>query len=73
MFFRSKKRRELLERLAKLEQALLAVNNLAFLVSIERVDRKNRFVFVRHGKVVVVETHTEISDDLPAWKRELLR
>lgn len=44
----------------------------AALVSITRSGRLNRFLFVRNGNMITVETYSTMEDDLPGWKRELL-
>lgn len=57
------------EHLAGIE---LRMNDRAALVSIVRQGRVNRFLFVRNGNTIMVETYSALEDDLPGWKRELL-
>ena len=72
--FRSRKRIKQSE--AQLEQMIQAAEktqSFAFLVSIEREGRLNKFLFRRNGQLFQVETMGLISDDIPQWKKDLLR
>lgn len=67
-------------RVDKLNAALQAANSAlvkaqdkAYLASIEREGRENVFTFVRNGNISQIRTMGLLSDDLPAWKEELLR
>lgn len=56
---------DLLDTIARMEQR-------PFLIGIERTGKMNKFTFVRNGSVFVIETYGTLSDDVSAWKKELL-
>lgn len=58
--------KNLLDELEKISQN-------SYLISIERKKKINVFTFVRGDKIHKIKTAAQISDDLPAWKRKLLR
>lgn len=55
-----------------IEEMIKQRDNRAGLVSIERIGRLNRFGFVRHKKMIYVETYGTINDDVQGWKKELI-
>lgn len=48
-----------------------AMHDNAFLISIEREGRLNKFTFARGDKLVVIETMGLISDDFGQWRKDL--
>lgn len=68
-----------LARIEQLEVALKdmieaneALSKRAFIVSIDRQNRVNKFTFVRNGEMYVIETMGLISDNPREWKEKLL-
>lgn len=57
----------------KTNKLLEQYSDASVLISIERVDKVNRFTFLRGERTIVVETYSTLSDPLPQWKQELLR
>lgn len=55
--------------LAELEE----LRKRPYLISVERENHINKFTFFRNGKLYVIETQALISDNMPEWKKELLR
>lgn len=55
--------------LAQLEK----MKDQTVLISIERTGRVNKFTFARGTQVHQIETMGLISDDLPGWKKDLIR
>lgn len=60
-------------RIDELVSNLKKLEDQSYLIGIERVGKKNKFIFVRNNEVIEVETMGLISDDIPEWKRKLLR
>jgi len=73
MWISKKKMLEIQDGLTKLRDFLEKVDDLAFLVSVERENGKNYFTFIRGNKKITIQTASLISDNLPAWKDLLLR
>lgn len=73
MFVSKKKYNKLLEATTKLLEQLEALNQGSFLVSIERKGKQNFFTFFRKGRVYQIKTASLMTDDLPNWKKALLR
>ena len=66
-------------RIANLERALNnaieaneRLQSRAFLFGIERQGRINKFLFMRNGKLIVIETMGLISDPIAEWERMLI-
>ena len=49
------------------------INSLSYLTDIQRVGRKNLFLFKRGEEIYQIETMGLISDNLLEWKNNLLR
>jgi len=74
IFFKNKQRiKTLQEQLENLLKITEDMRENAYLVGIEREGRTNKFIFMRNGKLIQIETIGMISDDLPEWKKQLLR
>ncbi len=80
MWISSKKFDEMSAAAIKLNNALQESNRMleewqsrAYLVSIQRTGRLNKFTFMRNGSLEVIETMGLISDDLTVWKDKLLK
>lgn len=50
----------------------LRMADQAVLISITTENRANRFLFVRNGEPILVETFSQMSDDVPGWRKSLL-
>lgn len=48
------------------------LRNRPVLIGIERTGKLNHFTFIRDGKITDIETFGTLSDDVNAWKKELL-
>jgi len=51
--------------------AVKKLQGLAYLVSVERNGRLNKFTFKRGGEVFQIETMGLMSDDINEWKEKL--
>jgi hypothetical protein len=58
------------ERLLEMQAEL--IRSRAALLAIETEGRTLKFVFVRDGKMITVETMSLLSADVPGWRRDLL-
>lgn len=56
----------------QLEGLELRLADRAALISIERNGRINRFLFVRNGQLLTIETMGTWDDDVEGWKKQLL-
>lgn len=50
----------------------LTLADRAALISITRNGRMNRFMFVRNGQLLTIETMGTWDDDVDGWKKQLL-
>lgn len=73
MFISKKKYEEMIAATNLLLESLEEMKKKSFLIGIEREGRENIFTFVRGDKVHQVRTMGLLSDDLPQWKKDLLR
>lgn len=72
-FVSSKKLNEMKESADALLKSLEELKQRSYLIGIERNGRVNKFTFVRGTEMHQIETMGLISDDLPGWKKKLLR
>ena len=72
MWISKKKFKELEKSTEALLKHIEELQNNAFLIGIERSGRQNIFKFLRGGKIYEIHTMGMISDDINAWKKELL-
>lgn len=73
MFIRRAKYDALVAQLEAAHKALEQADQRAYLISIEREGRMNRFRFARaRFGIFVIETMGLLSDDINDWKRNLL-
>lgn len=56
-----------------LMRQLRLVEDRPYLIDIQRDGRKTKFIFTRRGKVFEIETMSLMSDNMKAWKDDLLR
>lgn len=67
----------LVDRLADSNEKLIKTcedfTKFAFLISVEREGRTNKFMFKRGEELYVVETMGLIGDNLKEWKEKLIR
>lgn len=54
-------------------RAIEQIEKRPYLMDVNRVGRKNVFLFVRDGELVEVETMSTIADDIKGWKDKLIR
>lgn len=73
MFVSRKKVEDMGRCIEELQNALQALNDWPYLISVEREKGRNVFKFLRNGEVIQIETASTMKDDLPRWKEELFR
>lgn len=67
------KAQRLVELIDNADKELKNALDKTFLVDIQRDGRVNKFTFSRNGEFHIIETMGLLSDDLPEWKKRLLR
>lgn len=72
MWINRKKFDLLKQETEKLLDSIEKLKNRPILIGIERVGRTNKFTFMRGKEIIQIETMGLISDNIPAWKEQLL-
>ena len=65
-------RSELERENAELRAVLEKFKRKAFLITIDRVGRVNKFTFMRGAQITTVETMGMLSDDVKQWGKDLI-
>jgi uncharacterized protein YqgV (UPF0045/DUF77 family) len=73
MFGQRRKIKVIQAQLDEMMATLKMYSDAAILMDVQRVGSVNRFTFQRGEKTTVIETYGAIGDNLPQWKKELLR
>lgn len=63
--------KDLCEKLQGMLDATANVEKRPYLLSVDRVGRLNKFMFMVDGKIETIETMGLISDDIRGWKKAL--
>jgi hypothetical protein len=71
MFGASSRLKAAEDALAEAEKRIAELTAAPVLVSLNRQGRALRWIYRKDGQTIVIETYSQMSDDLPRWKREL--
>lgn len=72
-FVSNKTLEEFKQASTRMNEELKKLEKKPYLVSIERVGRKNQFTFIKDGKTYVIESMGLLSDNISQWKEDLLK
>ena len=63
--------KEVEARLAAAEAELTRLRKAPVLLSLNRENKRLRWIFFRNGEQIVIESYSTMQDNLPKWKQEL--
>lgn len=71
MFGRNDRLKQVEAQLAAAEAELAKLRQAPVLLSLNRENKRLRWIFWRHGQQIVIETYSTMQDNLPKWKQDL--